>query len=482
MTSFQEFETNDYLVLEEMFDEEDFARFEKISGDSNRLHHEKEYASKSIYGQPIVPIFLITSKLSAIAGMFIPGEPSLILNYEVNARKACMYGEKTIYSAKITSIFKEERVIIMKILVMQKNEINVEVDMKVKCRHQEWNREKSMLIKNSNKEEETVLIIGGTSEIGKCVVNRLIKKGNNLILTYRSDNGYTNEISGLVKEVENENVKLQYLDLCKKESLQAFIEHLTKEKYIISRIIYLASPRVEDPLEEHVTVNYKGMRDIVEAVLPVFLKRQKGNVVYMSTIYTTHKTMTYADYAATKTMGEYYMKTLNKEYSNYGLKIDIIAPYVVNTRFSEKSDAKKLTKYEVAENILELPKRAESIYKIINIGSSEEYFLGRQENSLLRTASEHKEQNTEESSESSNKQIEYKKELERIFAKQFPNIKRLELEKTGIDITPGWDSMSQIIVLSEIEAIMGIRFNSNELANLTSYVKIENAIHEKFNK
>ncbi|MFP3154168.1 dehydratase [Lachnospiraceae bacterium ZAX-1] len=65
---------------------EDMEMFRKITGDDNPLHCDDSYAKKSGYDGRVVYGMLTASYLSALAGMYLPGEKSLI--YETGVKFA----------------------------------------------------------------------------------------------------------------------------------------------------------------------------------------------------------------------------------------------------------------------------------------------------------------------------------------------------------------------------------------------------------
>lgn len=75
--------------------ETDVYNFAGICGDFNSLHVNKIMAEKSIFGKRIVHGALISSFISTVLGMYLPGEGTIYLRQEVNYRKP-VYLEDTI--------------------------------------------------------------------------------------------------------------------------------------------------------------------------------------------------------------------------------------------------------------------------------------------------------------------------------------------------------------------------------------------------
>ena len=75
-------------ITEEMQDS-----FRNITGDKNPLHASSEYAKEKGHKDRVVFGMLSASLLSTLAGVYIPGERSLIQSVEVKFRKPVYIGD-----------------------------------------------------------------------------------------------------------------------------------------------------------------------------------------------------------------------------------------------------------------------------------------------------------------------------------------------------------------------------------------------------
>src|SRR5690242_17094217 len=100
---FDDFSVGDTVSFARRFTPDDFASFSALSGDRSPLHHDAAYAAQSSLGRPIVPLQLAAAPLSAVAGMFLPGHRSLLLDSQVRAIEPVDYGMEVVYSAQIVA-------------------------------------------------------------------------------------------------------------------------------------------------------------------------------------------------------------------------------------------------------------------------------------------------------------------------------------------------------------------------------------------
>ena len=89
---------------EKVFHESDAELFAQVSGDKNPLHLNDTYAEKSRFGRKIVHGILVSSLISKIIGMKLPGEGSIYLEQNIRFRKPVYVDEKVIVKVTIIEI------------------------------------------------------------------------------------------------------------------------------------------------------------------------------------------------------------------------------------------------------------------------------------------------------------------------------------------------------------------------------------------
>ncbi len=70
----------DRYELEFTFSAENVAEFADVTGDTNPLHLDAEYAAKRVFGRPIVHGMFVASLVSRIIGTHLPGEGTIYLS------------------------------------------------------------------------------------------------------------------------------------------------------------------------------------------------------------------------------------------------------------------------------------------------------------------------------------------------------------------------------------------------------------------
>jgi len=97
--------------------------FRAISGDINPLHNDKTYANEHGFNDRVVFGMLTSSFLSTLAGVYLPGEKSLIHEVDVKFKKPVFVGDVLTIKGEVSEINKDFRVFTMKVtMINQKDE------------------------------------------------------------------------------------------------------------------------------------------------------------------------------------------------------------------------------------------------------------------------------------------------------------------------------------------------------------------------
>lgn len=105
--------------------ESDRDKFRDITGDVNPLHNDPEYAKSMGHDKCVVFGMLTASYLSTLAGVYLPGEKSLIQKTDVAFRKPVYIGDTLTVSGEV--IEKNDTFNLLTVKVEIKNQDDVKV-------------------------------------------------------------------------------------------------------------------------------------------------------------------------------------------------------------------------------------------------------------------------------------------------------------------------------------------------------------------
>ncbi len=109
----QEFHFN---ITEEMME-----YFCKMTGDTNPLHCSLEYANKHGFSQKVVYGMLTASFLSTLAGVYLPGERSLIQSVEILFKAPVFPNDDLVLCGEVADINNEHGFITIKFSILKEN-------------------------------------------------------------------------------------------------------------------------------------------------------------------------------------------------------------------------------------------------------------------------------------------------------------------------------------------------------------------------
>ncbi|HAG68435.1 MAG TPA: dehydratase [Lachnospiraceae bacterium] len=97
--------------------EAELAAFMRITGDVNPLHGDEDYAIRQGYKGRVAYGMLTASYLSTLAGVYLPGERSLIHSVEVRFEAPVYAGDELTISGEVTEKNDTFRFITVKVLI-----------------------------------------------------------------------------------------------------------------------------------------------------------------------------------------------------------------------------------------------------------------------------------------------------------------------------------------------------------------------------
>lgn len=97
-------------ITQQMMDD-----FERITGDNNPLHKDSSFAKDKGYREKVVYGMLTSSFLSTLAGVYLPGENSLIREVEVKMKRPVYVGNTIMVSGEISGINRDYKIFDMKV-------------------------------------------------------------------------------------------------------------------------------------------------------------------------------------------------------------------------------------------------------------------------------------------------------------------------------------------------------------------------------
>lgn len=187
---------------------------------------------------------------------------------------------------------------------------------------------------------KVIWITGASSGIGEALAYALAKQGAVLILSSRK--------TAVLKQVQQtcqktcQEVYVQTLDLEQHDKIPSIVQKVIQERGPIDILINnggisqrsLAQDTIFEVDKRLMDINYLGTIALTKALLPHFLKRQKGHFVTVTSLTGVFGTPYRSAYAATKHALHGFFDSLRAELVNHSIDVTLISPGFIKTNVS----------------------------------------------------------------------------------------------------------------------------------------------------
>ena len=202
---------------------------------------------------------------------------------------------------------------------------------------------------------KNVIITGASRGIGRTVLELFVSSGANVwACARRPDSGFEEEMKALA-DANGVWIKPVYFDLADESSVKAGIQQIIKEKKQTDVLVNnagiayggLFAMTPMSKLKEIFQINYFAQIQIMQLVLRNMMKQKSGCIINMASIGGIETAPGYLAYGSSKAALIYATKSASHEVGEYGIRVNAIAPGLVDT------DMGSYKSQEETEKILE---------------------------------------------------------------------------------------------------------------------------------
>lgn len=181
---------------------------------------------------------------------------------------------------------------------------------------------------------KTILVTGASRGIGRATALYFLNKGYNVIANY---NNSKEEAKETFKNFEN--CLLIKADVTKKEEVKNMINSGIEKFHFIDCVVNnagisdygLFQDKEESDFDRVFSVNVKGVFNVIKEVLPFMIREQKGNIINIASMWGITGASNEVLYSSSKSAVIGMTKALAKEVGPSGIKVNCIAPGVIDT-------------------------------------------------------------------------------------------------------------------------------------------------------
>lgn len=194
---------------------------------------------------------------------------------------------------------------------------------------------------------KTIIVTGGSRGIGKCMVENFAKDGYNVILNYNKSEKQAKQIK---QNLENEGYSIEIFkaDVSKKDEVKKLVDFAINKFENIDVLInnagiariHLFSDVTEEEWDEIMNTNLKSAFFMIQEVLPNMIHRKQGLIINISSVWGLVGASCEAVYSASKAGLDALTKSLAKELGPSNIRVNSIAPGIVDTDMNSNLDEK----------------------------------------------------------------------------------------------------------------------------------------------
>ena len=195
----------------------------------------------------------------------------------------------------------------------------------------------------------TVLITGASGGIGRALVRRFARAGYQVAIHYRRNRISAEEA---VDEARSSGVKARHFraDVSLAGQVREMVAQIEDELGEITHLVNnaghsrqeLFTETSDENWEQMFAVHVHGAFYCCKAVLPAMIRRKKGSIVNISSMWGSTGASCEVHYSAAKAALDGMTRALAKELGPSGIRINGIAPGVIDTSMNQNLDGETL--------------------------------------------------------------------------------------------------------------------------------------------
>jgi 3-oxoacyl-[acyl-carrier protein] reductase len=320
--------------------QQDIEKFVDLTGDDNKLHVDKAFAATTSFKKPVVHGMIGASFISTIIGTKLPGDGALWFSQTLEFLLPVRVGDKLVVEAEVTKKNDNERIIDLKIEILNQNRQVVTKGLsRVKVIEPEVAESVAV---EAGPVTRAALVIGGSGGIGKAVCLQLAKDNFDVAVHYKSNASVAALIQKEITALGRQCILVQ-ADVDNEAEVDEMIRlALRKFGRIDVLVNCAASPippiKVLDlewtDFEVQLNLNIKVNLQLIKRVLPGMMENKGGKIITIGTVYVDKPNASLVHYITAKAALEGFTKAMALELAPKGIQVNMVAPSVISTELT----------------------------------------------------------------------------------------------------------------------------------------------------
>ena len=336
MTRFEKINIGDTAEIIHTITQDDIKKFVDLSGDDNRLHVDKEFASKTSFKKPVAHGMIGASFISTIIGTKIPGDGALWYAQNLEFLLPVRVGDKLTVVATVLKKVDRQNSIELQTDIFNQHKQKVTTGIaKVKILEDETQEEiESIQI------EKVALVIGSTGGIGSETARTLAKDGFELILHYNSNKSKAEQLKIELENLTDKKIVLVKANLLNEQEINEMFFEINRYFSSITSLInasalHFGNIKISNlewsDISSQIDINIKANFNLIKRIIPLMEVNNYGNVVFITTQAIEQFNSEWLHYITAKSALNGFTKALAVELAPMGIRVNLVSPGMTDT-------------------------------------------------------------------------------------------------------------------------------------------------------
>lgn len=338
---FDEVKEGDTASLVKTITEADVRKFVELTGDTNPLHIDADFANETPFKEIVVHGMLGASFISTVIGTKLPGPGALWVSQSFEFILPVRLGDTLTVRCKVLRKHPRDRLL--------------ELDMRITNHHGQTvlqGQGKVRMLESSKSPADTLrtalkvaIVTGGAGGIGSSICEELVNGGYSVVVNYLRSRERAEALTRELNSVEPAELRAVavHADVSTAEGCSHLNDAALRYFGGVSALVNAASPRiVAKPLaemdwsdmQEHLDVQLKSSFRIIQAALPAMVANGSGRIVSITSESVDGAPVNgWSAYATAKGALTTMSRYLAAELGPRGITVNCVSPGMTDTRF-----------------------------------------------------------------------------------------------------------------------------------------------------
>lgn len=192
--------------------------------------------------------------------------------------------------------------------------------------------------------DKVIWLTGASSGIGEAFARRLFRLPCKLAITARNQE----KLNELVAASANHPAEVRAYagDVTKRERMREIVKEIGQDFGTLDVMVANAGTHVPTEVTEFdveqyrniAEINYFGVLNCIDAVLPGMREREAGHIVGVSSVAGYRGLPRAAAYGASKAAVTHFLESLRLDVEEFGIAVSVVSPGFVKTPLTDKND------------------------------------------------------------------------------------------------------------------------------------------------